>query len=87
MSHYSRDLVLTAKGPIARKATDMTDLSQRDLSRIPEHKLSAEERQELKRRYDEFIGILRRKSGLLEAVKAPEKKVRPWVPGAVAGKP
>ncbi|MEM7173170.1 MAG: hypothetical protein AAF530_23605 [Pseudomonadota bacterium] len=64
----------------------MSDLSQRDLSQIPEHKMSPEERRELKRRYDEFLGILRRKSGLMGAPKPAEKTIRPWSPAKLASK-
>ena len=62
------------------KDSIMEDIRQRDLGQIPEADLTDEERAELKRRFEEFVGRLRQK-GTLEPASAPkEKQVRPWDP-------
>jgi hypothetical protein len=62
------------------KDSIMEDIRQRDLGQIPEAELTDEERAELKRRFEEFVGRLRQK-GTLGSVSAPkEKQVRPWDP-------
>ena len=61
----------------------MDDLKQRDLSNIPESELTQEERNELRRRFEEFVGILRRRSGA-PAVEAPAKRIQRWDPAAMA---
>ncbi len=61
----------------------MSDLKQRDLSNIPESELTQEERQELRRRFEEFVGILRRKSGA-PAVEPRAKRIQRWDPAAIA---
>ena len=60
----------------------MDDLRQRDLSKKPESELTLEERRELKRRFEEFIGMVRKKGGLETAPEeAPKpKEVRRWRP-------
>lgn len=60
----------------------MDDLRDRDLSSKPESELTADERLELNRRFEEFVGLLRKKGGI-EAEPADEPKpkiVRPWNP-------
>lgn len=59
----------------------MDDIRHRDLSQIPEDEMSLEERRELKRRFDEFVGLMRRPSvaGSLGA-KPSDKKVQRWDP-------
>lgn len=62
----------------------MTDLSDRDLSRIPDSELTAEERQELQRRLDEFLARLRIRHGDAEPVKAKAKRIQHWDPATIA---
>jgi hypothetical protein len=62
----------------------MDDLSQRDLSQIPDEELSPEERHELKRRFDDLVDRLRERVGMGPA-KKPKKKpkrVARWDPSA-----
>ena len=42
----------------------MDDLRHRDLSSKPESELTADERLELNRRFEEFVGLLRKKGGI-----------------------
>ena len=42
----------------------MEDIKLRDLSRIPDSQLTREERRELKRRYEEFLRLVRKEGGL-----------------------
>ena len=61
----------------------MNDIRLRDLSQIPESDLTAEERRELRRRFEEFVGRLRKKGGLSVAQEPEEeeaKQVRRWDP-------
>jgi hypothetical protein len=61
----------------------MDDIRLRDLSQIPESDLTAEERRELRRRFEEFVGRLRKKGGLSAAQEPDEeaeKQVRRWDP-------
>jgi hypothetical protein len=62
------------------------ELKQRDLSSKPDSQLSAAERKELKRRFDEFVGIMR-SQGMApqEPQKQPKKQVKKWDP-AVHGR-
>ncbi len=63
----------------------MDELTQRDLSNIPESQLSEEEQRELERRKKEFLALLRRKGGLPSAEPKPSKpKAQPWDPRAIA---
>ena len=59
----------------------MDDIRLRDLSRVPESQLTREEREELRRRYNEFVGRLR-KEGSLPPSKPVKKNpnVEPWDP-------
>ena len=54
----------------------MDDLTQRDLSQIPDEELSPEERRELKRRFDDFVDRLRERAGRAPAKKAKTKAKR-----------
>lgn len=59
----------------------MDDIRHRDLSQIPEDEMSPEERRELKRRFEEFVGLMRRSSSPNAlAVKPPKKKLQRWDP-------
>ena len=63
----------------------MDDIKLRDLSRIPDAKLSQEEREELRRRYDEFVGRLRKEGGLPEPrAEGKSPKIKPWTPNKSA---
>ncbi len=64
----------------------MTDMHFRDLSRIPESQLTPDERVELKRRFEEFVGRLRKKGGLsAETGDEPEpKRIQAWNPRDMA---
>lgn len=42
----------------------MEDIKLRDLSRIPDTELTNEERRELRRRYEEFVRLLRKDGDL-----------------------
>ncbi|NIA68570.1 hypothetical protein HBA54_08200 [Pelagibius litoralis] len=62
----------------------MDDIRHRDLSQIPEDEMSLEERRELKRRFEEFVGLMRRSSSPDKpGVKPPEKKVQRWDPASM----
>ena len=63
----------------------MDDIKQRDLSGIPEARMTAAERKEFERRKMEFLAVLRRKGGLSSEAPAPQKK-QPvkWDPRAAA---
>jgi hypothetical protein len=77
-TRYPGEAAQDRGGP--EKDSIMEDIRQRDLGQIPEADLTDEERAELKRRFEEFVGRLRQK-GTLEPVSAPkEKQVRPWDP-------
>ncbi len=61
------------------------NLSQRDLTCVAENDLTAEERHELERRFNDFATRLRQRAG----VKTAEKKVKPkryarWDPVALS---
>jgi hypothetical protein len=62
----------------------MDDIRHRDLSAIPESEMTAEERQELKRRFEEFVGLMRRPSVAGSIGKpASQKKARRWDPASM----
>ena len=64
----------------------MEDIRQRDLGQIPDAELTDEERAELKRRFEEFVGRLRRK-GTLDSIGPPKaKQIRRWDPRLTARK-
>ncbi len=57
------------------------DIRHRDLSQIPEDEMTFEEKRELRRRFEEFVGLMRRPSVADKlGAKPSEKKVRPWDP-------
>ncbi|WP_420349606.1 hypothetical protein [Pelagibius sp.] len=57
------------------------DIRHRDLSQIPEDEMSPEEKRELRRRFEEFVGLMRRPSVADKLGARPsEKTVRPWDP-------
>ena len=64
----------------------MDDLSQRDLSQIPDEELSPEERRELKRRFDDLVDRLRERAGMGPAKKPKKepKRVAHWDPTAIS---
>jgi len=56
------------------------DISQRDLSDIPDEKLSPEEREELLRRFDDFVGRLHARAGKTAKAPAKAKRIMRWDP-------
>ncbi len=60
----------------------MEELSQRDLSHKRDTDLTAEERRELRRRFDDFLAIMRRSSAGPAKPAVPARKVKPWRPKA-----
>lgn len=56
------------------------DLKQRDLSSKPDSQLTADERKELKRRFDEFVGIMRSQGMVPEKPASQPKRVEKWNP-------
>ena len=64
----------------------MDDIKLRDLSHIPESELTEEERRELKRRFEEFVGRLRKEGDLSTAEEAEEtpKRVQRWDPRSLS---
>ena len=58
----------------------MDDLRHRDLSSKPDTELTADERLELNRRFEEFVGLLRKKGGIVAEPKAKPKTPRRWQP-------
>lgn len=62
----------------------MDDLSQRDLSHIPDEELSLEERKELQRRFEDFVGRMRRRAGKSAVAAAKPKRIMRWDPVALS---
>jgi len=60
------------------------ELSQRDLSTIDDADLSAQERRELQRRFDDFVNRLRVRAGLTAAETSKPKRITRWDPAAIA---
>ena len=58
----------------------MDDLTQRDLSGIDEADLTSEERDELVRRFDEFLVRLRLRADRDEAPPPAARPVKAWTP-------
>jgi len=58
----------------------MDDLSQRDLSNVADHDLTPEERTELSRRLDDFVGRVLRRYAPGRTKPAKPKRVEPWNP-------
>ena len=63
----------------------MSDLQDRDLSDIPDHKLSASERKELERRFFDFLKAVRGSIVGRKAAPKAKKPVEKWNP-ALHGK-
>lgn len=62
----------------------MDDIKHRDLSEIPEAEMTAEERRELKRRFDEFVGLVRRPAVAGSLGKSPsQKQTQQWDPATM----
>ncbi len=64
----------------------MDDLSNRDLSQVPDEELTPAEREELKRRLDSFVDVIRKRviDGRRPAPKP--KGVTKWDPTTPGGK-
>lgn len=62
----------------------MDDLSQRDLSDIPDEDLSPDERRELQRRFADFVGLLRARAGKGAKGPAKPKRIMQWDPVALS---
>ena len=62
------------------KDSIMDDIKQRDLGQIPEDELTDEERAELKRRFNEFVGRLRQNGGLEAIGSQKASQVQRWDP-------
>lgn len=62
----------------------MDDLSQRDLSDIPDEDLSPDERRELQRRLEDFVGLLRARAGKGAKAPAKPKRIMQWDPVALS---
>lgn len=56
------------------------DLKQRDLSSKPDSQLTADERKELKRRFEEFVGIMRSQGMVPDKPASKPKRVEKWNP-------
>jgi hypothetical protein len=66
------------------KEQAMDDIRHRDLSAIPESEMTLEERRELKRRFEEFVGLMSRPSVAGSMGKAPsQKQTRRWDPATM----
>lgn len=65
---------------------DGDDLSQRDFSGVPDEKLTPEERQEIQRRLDEFVGRMqmRRLQEFEPPAKPKPRRIVSWDPAALA---
>ncbi|WP_193367748.1 hypothetical protein [Pelagibius marinus] len=62
----------------------MDDIRHRDLSEIPESEMTLEERRELKRRFEEFVGLMRRPSVANSIGKPASKKAtKRWDPSTM----
>ena len=60
------------------------ELSQRDLSAIDDADLSAQERRELQRRFDDFVNRLRVRAGLKSPDKSKPKRISRWDPATIS---
>ncbi len=65
---------------------DCDDLSQRDLTGVPDEDLTPEERQELQRRLDDFVARMQlRRLDTPEAAPKPKpRRIMRWDPVALA---
>lgn len=64
--------------------TPLDDLTQRDLSSIPDAELSPDERRELQRRFEDFVGLLRARAGRAVQAPAKPKRIMRWDPVALS---
>jgi hypothetical protein len=64
----------------------MDDLRERDLTDIPDEELTAEERQEIRRRLDTFVGRMQmQRTGKPKAAPKPKaKRLAAWKPKIVS---
>lgn len=58
----------------------MDDLSNRDLSQVPDEELSLAERKELRRRLDAFVSAMRNRVFEGRTVEARPKSISKWNP-------
>ncbi len=58
----------------------MDDLSNRDLSQVPDEELSLSERQELRRRLDAFVAAMQNRVFEGSTVEARPKAISKWDP-------
>ena len=58
----------------------MDDLSNRDLSQVPDEELSPSERQELRRRLDAFVAAMQNRVFEGPTVEARPKSISAWNP-------
>lgn len=66
----------------------MDDIRHRDLSEIPESEMTLEERRELKRRFEEFVGLMRRPAVAGSIGKpASQKATKRWDPASMGKRP
>lgn len=65
----------------------MSDLDQRDLSTVPEEEMTPEERDEVRRRLDDFLDRMR--DSALKPKKAVQKpkRITAWSPPVLERKP
>ena len=62
----------------------MDDIRHRDLSDIPESEMTLEEKRELKRRFEEFVGLVRRPGLAGSLGSAPsQKNTQRWNPATM----
>ena len=57
------------------------DLKQRDLSHLSVRQMSADERAELRRRYEAFVRVMKLAPGAPARAEASARRLRRWVPG------
>ena len=62
----------------------MDDLKQRDLSHKRDHELTREERRELRRRFEEFLALMRGNRDSLAGEAVKRKQITPWRPSGQA---
>ncbi len=60
------------------------DLNQRDLTDLAEIDLTAAERRELERRFNDFVTGLRERAGMKTAEKKKPKRYARWDPAALS---
>ena len=60
------------------------DLDQRDLTDVADDDLTAAERHELERRFNDFVTRLRERAGVKTAAKKKPKRYASWDPAALS---